>query len=143
MDIVIRPPKGVIHNLFHNRSVCTAQHYNIVEDLAQAPCAISTVEVLQNCPSQHQTLLLAIGGFNSYTSGLITFNVENVIPRLSHQLVFQISIGVKVKKVHRTMIDEGASTCIMSLSCWRDIDSPKLDQSPTTLKAFDGRYFTP
>ena len=30
----------------------------------------------------------------------------------------------------------------MSLPCWKDIGSPKLDQSPTMLKAYDGRYFT-
>lgn len=31
----------------------------------------------------------------------------------------------------------------MSLPCWKYIVSPKLAQSPTTLKEFDGRYFTP
>ena len=41
------------------------------------------------------------------------------------------------------IIDEGASTCIMSLPCWKAIGSPELAQSPTTLKSFDGVYFTP
>lgn len=31
----------------------------------------------------------------------------------------------------------------MSLSCWKVIGSPSLNQSPTTLKAFDGRRFKP
>lgn len=31
----------------------------------------------------------------------------------------------------------------MSLSYWRSIGSPNLNQSPTTLKAFDGHVFKP
>ena len=41
------------------------------------------------------------------------------------------------------MIDEGASTCIMLIQCWRSLGSPTLNQSPTILKAFDGRGFHP
>ena len=50
---------------------------------------------------------------------------------------------VKNRPVHRTVIDEGASTCIMSIQCWRSLGSPSLNQSPTILKAFDGRGFHP
>ena len=39
------------------------------------------------------------------------------------------------------MIDEGALTCVMSLSCWRAIGSPDINKSLTTLKEFDGRGF--
>jgi hypothetical protein len=31
----------------------------------------------------------------------------------------------------------------MSLPCWKSIGSPELAQYPTTLKEFDGIYFTP
>ena len=31
----------------------------------------------------------------------------------------------------------------MSLPCWKAIGSPDLVESPTMLKAFDGRSFTP
>jgi hypothetical protein len=41
------------------------------------------------------------------------------------------------------MVDEGASTCIMSISCWKALGSPKLDTSATLLKAFDGHMFHP
>lgn len=143
LDTVIHPPKGVIRNSLHNPSVHVAQHYSIVEDLSQVPCAMSTLKVLQNCPSQHQTLLSTIGAFDSNTSSLITFNTKSVIPRLSHQLAFQITVGGKGKKLHQTTIDEGSSTCIMSFSCWRAIGSPELAQSSMTLKAFDGKSFTP
>ncbi len=47
------------------------------------------------------------------------------------------------KRIHHTLIDDRASTCDMSLSCWRAIGSLELNQSPTTLKAFDGCNFKP
>jgi hypothetical protein len=41
------------------------------------------------------------------------------------------------------MLDEGASTCVMSLACWKGKKSPALNKSPTMLRAFDGRGFHP
>jgi len=37
-----------------------------------------------------------------------------------------------------TIIDEGASTFIISTTCWKEISSPTLNQSPNTSEAFDG-----
>ena len=45
IDTVTHPPKAIIQNSIHNPSLCAAQHYNVVEDLAQAPCAMSTLKV--------------------------------------------------------------------------------------------------
>ena len=47
------------------------------------------------------------------------------------------------KKVFRMVLDEGALTSVLSLTCWKALGSPKLVTSPTTLKAFDGRGFQP
>lgn len=58
-------------------------------------------------------------------------------------MAFQIPVLVKSRRVFRTVIDEGASMCIMSLNCWKNLGSPTLNQSPTILKAFDGRGFHP
>ena len=44
---------------------------------------------------------------------------------------------INEKKIHRTFIDEGASTCIMFVSFWKEFGSPTLNQSPNTLEAFD------
>ena len=60
---------------------------------------------------------------------------------LSHQLAFQISMKVNGKNIHRTILDEGVSTSFMSLSCWQAIFSPKINHSPTALKAFEGHGF--
>ena len=40
-------------------------------------------------------------------------------------------------------MDEGASTCVMSLSCWQGIGSPKIFPSQSMLKSFDGHVFKP
>ena len=50
--LMTKPPKGVIHKSTYNPQARAAQNYNIVEDLAQSPSAMSALEVLQNCPSQ-------------------------------------------------------------------------------------------
>jgi hypothetical protein len=60
-------------------------------------------------------------------SNLITFNLDYFKERLSHHLTFQIQISVGGKNIHRTIFDEGASTCVMSLPCLRALGSPKLD----------------
>jgi hypothetical protein len=39
------------------------------------------------------------------------------------------------------VVDEGASTCMMSLACWKAIDQLELSPSPTLLTTFDNRYF--
>jgi len=52
LKLTIKQPKGVVHKSTFNPCAKATHHYNIVEDLAQSPSAMSTLEVLQNCPSQ-------------------------------------------------------------------------------------------
>ena len=52
LELTIKPPKGVVHKSTFNPHARAAQSYNIVEDLAQSSSAMSTLEVLQNCPSE-------------------------------------------------------------------------------------------
>lgn len=85
----------------------------------------------------------AIGAVEPLESNLITFNLEYFKKRLSHHLAFQFQILVGGKDIHNTILDQGACTCVMSLPCWRALGSPKLSQSPTTLKSFDGHGFQP
>jgi hypothetical protein len=134
-DSILRPPKSTIWKSTFNPSSRAAQNYNIVEDLAQAPCAMSALEVLQHCPSQRRTLLAAIGAFDPESSNNLTFNLDDHQPRLSHQLAFQIDVVVHNQQIHRTILDEGASTCVMSLACWKGLKSPTLNKSPTMLRA--------
>jgi hypothetical protein len=104
---------------------------------------MSALEVLQNCPAQWKALLKAIGGFDPMDTNLIIFNLEYHIPRLPSQLAFQIQVIVFDKHICRTIIDEGASTCVMSFACWKAIGCPSLNESQNTLKAFNGSSFKP
>ena len=140
---MIKSPKGVVHKSTFNPRAKVAQNYNIIEDLAQSSSAMSTLEVPQNCPSQEQALLSAIGGIGPMDSNLVAFDHKGYDPQLPAQLAFLIQVKALNKTVHRTIIDEGASTCLMSMSCWKDLGSPPLSKSSTTLKAFDGRSYTP
>jgi hypothetical protein len=101
------------------------------------------LEVLQTCLTQRKALLKAIGGIDPMDTNLIIFDLEDHIPRLPPQLVFQIQVIVSNKNICRTVIDEGASTCVMSLACWKAIGSPSLNESQNTLKDFNGSGFKP
>jgi hypothetical protein len=78
---------------------------------------MSALKVLQSCPTQQKALFKAIGGINPMDTNLIIFDLEDHIPRLPPQLTFQIQVIVSEKNICRTVIDEGALTCVMSLTC--------------------------
>jgi hypothetical protein len=124
--------------LAFNPHARAAHNYSIVEDLAQASSAMSALEVLQSCPIQRKALLKAIGGIDPTDMNLIFFDLEDHIPRLPPQLAFQIQVIVSDKNICKTVIDEGASTCVMSITYWKAINSPPLTESHNTLKAFNG-----
>ena len=90
-----------------------------------------------------KNLVTALGALDPDNTNLIHFNVKNYKSRLPHKLTFQIITKLVKKKVFTIVLDEGASTLILSLSCWKDIGSPELVTSPMTLTAFDGRGFQP
>jgi len=104
---------------------------------------MSTIEVLQSYPSQWKSLLLAIGGVDPSDSNLILFDLENHVPCLPHQFDFLIQVIINEKMIYKTIIDEGASTCIMFVSCWKAFIFPTLYQPPNTLESFDGHYSRP
>jgi hypothetical protein len=68
-------------------------------------------------------------------------------PRVPYHVMFQIVVAHPIKtftwNIFRTVVDKGASTCIMSLSCWKAIGKPTLSPSPALLTVFDGRSFRP
>ena len=109
-ELTIKPPKGVIHKSTYNPRARAAQNYNIVEYLAPYPSTMSTLEVLQNFPSQKQDLLSPIGGIDLTDSNLVIFNRMGYVPQLPAELAFSIQVNVLNHLVHRTIIDEGAST---------------------------------
>jgi hypothetical protein len=144
LDIFIHPPlKGVVRKSVCNPHARAAQNYSIVEDLAQEPSAMSSLEVLQSFPAQRKTPLKAIGGIDPMNTNLIIFYLEDHILRLPPQLALQIQVVVSHKNICRTIIDEGASQCVMSVACWKAIGSPPLTESHKMLKVFNGSGFKP
>jgi hypothetical protein len=129
--------------LAFNPHARAAQNYSIVEDLAQAPSAMSALEVLQSCPAQRRALLKSIGGIDPTDENLIVFDLNEHVPRFPAQLAFQIQVIVADKSICRMVVDEGASTCVMSFPCWKAIGSPTLTESQNTLRAFNGSGFKP
>jgi hypothetical protein len=65
--------------------------------------------------------LASIGIVDHESSNHIMFNLENYVSQLSHQLAFQVDVVVHNQQIHQTILDEGASTCVMSLACWKSL----------------------
>ena len=76
MDPFPHPPKGEAYRTIYNPNSHATKHYSIVEDLAQAPCTMFALEVLQSCPTQWKALLSSIGGVDPSESNILTFDVD-------------------------------------------------------------------
>jgi hypothetical protein len=146
-ETMTRIPKGAFKRASHNPNARAAQNYSVVEDLSQTPCAMSALEVLQSCPAQRKALLTALGSTETCNPGTIMLDTSELKPHLPYHVAFQIVVAHPTKtftrNIFRTVVDEGASTCVMSLACWKAIGQPELSPSPTLLTAFDGRSFRP
>ena len=92
--MVLRPPKASIKRAMHNPNARATQNYNIVEDLAQAPCAMSILEVLQSFPVQRSTLLFVLLVQDPSNSNTISFSTQ-VKPRLPPHVPIQIHVAYK------------------------------------------------
>ena len=73
----------------------------------------------------------------------MAFDLDKATPRLPSMVAFQIPVLVQNITIHRCVIDEGASTCIMSKNVWQKIGAPELKPFIITLRAYDGRPSTP
>ena len=114
----LRIPRIPLRRNVHNPQARAAHNYSLVDDLAQSPAAMSVLEVLQTCPTQRKSLLSAMGAVDPADTRLITFDLDNCEPRLPAAVAIQIPVKIQNITVHRCIIDEGASTCIMSKSVW-------------------------
>jgi hypothetical protein len=143
----ISPSSPSLGGLHQQSAEQPAHMSSVVEDLSQTPCAMSALEVLQSCPTQRKALLIALGSTETCNLSTIMLDTTNLKPRLPYHVVFQIVVAHPTKTFTRNifhkMVDEGASTCVMSLACWKAIGHPALSPSPTLLTAFDGHSFRP
>jgi hypothetical protein len=102
---------------------------------------MSSLQVLQTCPSHRNALLSALEALDLCGSKVIKFDVTDFRPRLPYHVAFQIHVEYTKITIKGNVIDEGVATCVMSLTCWKAIDSLTLSQSMTMLISFDGCSF--
>jgi hypothetical protein len=92
-------------------------------------------------------LLTALGSTETCNPGTIMLDTTDLKPRLPYHVAFQIVVAYPTKtftwNIFRMVVDEGASTCVMSLACWKTIGQPVLSPSPTLLTTFGSHSFRP
>ena len=133
-------PKGVLKCSGHNPNAQATENYSVVKDLGHTPCAMSALEVLQSCPSQRKALLSALAVNDDNSSSVIKFETAGLQLCLPYYVSLLIHVECLNMTVKRIVIDEGAATSVMSLSCWKGLGSPELSKSATMLTTFDGRF---
>ena len=75
---------------------------------------MSTLEVLKICPLQRKVLLSTLGVIDPSDSRLITFDLDQGEPRMPSFISFQVPFTIQNLVIHQCIIDEGASTYVMS-----------------------------
>jgi hypothetical protein len=92
-------------------------------------------------------MLASFGSADTFNLGMIMLDTTDLKPHLPYHVAFQIVVAYTMKtftqNIFRTMVDEGTSTCVMSLACCKAIGQPILSLSPTLLTSFDSRSFRP
>jgi hypothetical protein len=90
-------------------------------------------------------LLAFVGSTETCNLGKIMLDTIDLKPHLPYHVAFQIVVEYPTKmftqNIFSTVIDEGTSTSVMLLACWREIGQPVLSLSPTLLSTFDGCSF--
>ena len=83
--------KGVFKKTLHNPNARAASKYSMVEDLAQTPCAMSALELLQSCSIQRDALLVALGDMDS-SSLIEKFHLSDVKIHLPYHVALSIDV---------------------------------------------------
>jgi hypothetical protein len=83
-----RIPKHAFKKASHNLDVRATHNYYVMEDLSQTPCAMSTLEVLQSCPSQKKALLTASGSTETCNLGTIMLDTTDLKPHMPYHVAF-------------------------------------------------------
>jgi hypothetical protein len=90
-------------------------------------------------------LLSSLGSTETCNLGTIMLDTIDLKPHLPYHVSFQIVVAYPMKIFTRNIfcmvVDEGSSTCVMLLACWKAIDQPILSPSPTLITSFDGHSF--
>ena len=85
-----------------------AHNYNIVDDLAQSPISMSTLEVLQSCPKQPKTLLSTLGVVDPTDMRMMAFDLDKATAsfppwfpfRYQYRYIISLFTDVSLTRVH-------------------------------------------
>ena len=113
----------------HNPNARATHNTNVVEKIAQEPCAISAMEVLQYCPAQRKEPLSSNKDVDPSDTMVITLELDQSTCRIPSKVLFQIKVTAHGKNIFQTIVNEGTSTCVMSFKFWQALGSPTLVQS--------------
>ena len=73
----------------------------------------------------HPTNALIVALGSMYSSSLAAkFNLSDVKIHLPYHVPLSIDVINDRNTIERSVVDEGASTCVMSLYCWKALESP-------------------
>ena len=75
------------------------------------------LEVIQSFPVQWSEFLSMIRVVGSSNSQVIMIDASNFKPLLPYHIMFHIQAVYNINNTFRMVVDEGTSTCVMSLSC--------------------------
>jgi hypothetical protein len=114
----LRIPRIPLRRNVHNPQARATHNYSLVDDLAQSLAAMLVLKFLQTCPTQRKSLLSTLGAVDPADTRLITFDLDSCEPHLPTLVAIQIPVKIWNITVHWCIIDEGASTCIMSKTVW-------------------------
>ena len=72
----------------HNPHAQASHNKNVVEEIAQAPCAISAMEVLQYCPVQRNILMYSTRVVDPSNATSITLDLDQSTCRIPSKFAF-------------------------------------------------------
>ena len=75
----------------HNPIVRASHNENVVEEIAQAPCDMSAMEVLQYCPAQRKELLSSTSVVDPSNATLITLDLNQSTYRIPSKIDFPLN----------------------------------------------------
>ena len=88
--IVPPPPKGDLCGTMHNPNARAAHNENVIEEIAQTPCAVFAMEVLQYCPTQRKELLSLTRAIDPSNVNLITLDLDQSTCRIPSKVFFRL-----------------------------------------------------
>ena len=87
------------------------------------------MEVFQYCLVQVKELLYSTRVIDPSNVNLITLDLDQSTCRIPSKVDFHMKVTSHGNNIIKTIVDEGASTCVRSLKCWERLGSPTLVQS--------------